>query len=107
MTKSNVSPLKIIENAYSKAIIRTIPDMFFLLDTTFVIKDYKVNDESALYVQPSQFINKKVSEVLPEDVAKAFETTGMEALKKIRWKSLTMVLITQMAFIILNVALAE
>ncbi len=73
--------LEITENSFSKAIISTIADMFFLTDLNFFIKDYKVNDESTLYVKPSQFLNKKVSEVLPIDVAKAYESTAMRALK--------------------------
>lgn len=84
MTKQKASEtetLNMIENSFSKAIIRTIPDMFFLLDETLVIKDYKVNDASALYVQPSQFINKRVWDVLPENVAADFEITGKRALE--------------------------
>lgn len=79
---SELKTLNMIENAYSKAIIRTIPDMFFLLDESFVIMDYKVNDEAALYVPPSEFLNKKVSEVLPKNIVDAFEATGRKALQE-------------------------
>lgn len=84
MTKKHESDspnIKMVENSFSKAIIGTIPDMFFLIDSDFVIKDYKTNDESILYVKPSQFLNKKVREVLPETAATDYEAAGTRALE--------------------------
>ncbi len=78
---SNINPVKTIENTFAKAIINTIPDMFFLIDKEYTIRDYKANDESDLYVQPVFFLNKKIQEVLPENVANAFETYANRAFE--------------------------
>lgn len=63
-------------------IINTIPDLMFQFDREGRFIDYKAKEESDLIVPPSQFLNKKVEEVLPEEIAsktrhfinKAFET---------------------------------
>jgi signal transduction histidine kinase len=53
----------------TSAIIRAIPDLMFLLrrDGTYV--DYHARDTSQLFVPASQFMGKKISEILPASVA--------------------------------------
>ncbi len=55
-----------------KTIVNTIPDMFFFIDSEGVICDFKVSDDSELYVSPEVFLNKSVRDVLPESVANLF-----------------------------------
>lgn len=55
-----------------RTIVNTIPDMFFFIDSDGVICDFKVSDESDLYVSPEVFLNKSVKEALPEGVANMF-----------------------------------
>lgn len=62
-----------------RAIIDSLPDMIFLLkpDGTFI--DYISSDDSQLYVPPSEFMGKKISDVLPEKVSHSM----MQYIKKV------------------------
>jgi len=85
---NNISHQKEIEEQLLKAehknalIINTIPDLLFQFDREGRFLDYKVKEESELLVKPSEFLNKKIKDVLPEDIAvktkyhidRAFET---------------------------------
>ena len=51
------------------AIVRAIPDMIFLMDRQGVHLDYKAGFGATPYVAAEQFLGRKVSEVLPADVA--------------------------------------
>ncbi len=49
------------------------PDIFFVLDESGKILDYRSRNTEKLYLQPEQFINKRVPDVLPPDVAAGFQ----------------------------------
>ena len=49
------------------------PDLFFVLDESGRILDFRSRDTEKLYVQPELFIDKLVSEVLPPNVAEGFQ----------------------------------
>lgn len=65
----------------TKAIIKAIPDLFFIMNSEGVFIDYlsNVNDEN-LYVNKEYFINKSVSDIFGEDVASLFDT----AIEKVK-----------------------
>lgn len=50
-------------------IINTIPDLLFQLDRDGKFIEYKCRELSELLMPPSQFLNKKIEEILPEEVA--------------------------------------
>lgn len=53
----------------NKALLDAIPDMIFVLDRDGVIIDYHAdNDKEDLYVAPSEFLNRRVDDVLPSHV---------------------------------------
>jgi len=66
--------LKQSENR-TKAIIKAIPDLFFIMNSEGVFIDYlsNVNDEN-LFVNKEYFINKSVSDIFGEGVASLFDT---------------------------------
>ena len=57
-----------------KTIFGAIPDLFFLMENDGTILEYHASNETDLYTKPKQFIGKKMGDVLPEEVAKKFET---------------------------------
>jgi PAS domain S-box-containing protein len=88
----DISRMKEIEEQLLKIehrnsiIINTIPDMLFQFDRKGRFIDFKVKEETELLVPPSEFLNKKVEEVLPGEIAqltkhyieKAFETNELQ-----------------------------
>ncbi|SHI95182.1 PAS domain S-box-containing protein/diguanylate cyclase (GGDEF) domain-containing protein [Clostridium cavendishii DSM 21758] len=69
---------KIIENEgklikseeESRAIIKALPDLLFVVDRDGVFIDYQANDETLLLMKKNKFIGKNIYEVLPDDIAK-------------------------------------
>ncbi len=67
-------------------IINTIPDLMFQFDREGRFVDYKVKEESQLFIKPTDFLNKKIEDVLPKEIAastkfyleKAFETQQVQ-----------------------------
>lgn len=57
-----------------ETIFEAIPDLFFLMEPNGTICDYHTSNTSDLYVSPSQFIGRNMSDVLPDDVANKFKT---------------------------------
>jgi PAS domain S-box-containing protein len=56
-------------NEYLKSIIRNIGDIVFILDTDFTFKEYYQSETEKLYIQPSQFMGRKVCDIgFPEEV---------------------------------------
>lgn len=51
-----------------EALFEVIPDLFFLLSKSGIIKDYRAKEQSELFQHPSDFIGKNISEVLPSDI---------------------------------------
>lgn len=55
--------------AKSRAILDTIPDLFFILDKTGVFKEYHAINKKFLYVQPEVFIGKSYKDILPASIS--------------------------------------
>ncbi|SKC37629.1 PAS domain S-box-containing protein/diguanylate cyclase (GGDEF) domain-containing protein [Maledivibacter halophilus] len=51
-------------------ILSSIPDLLFILNKDNIFLDYQVKDDNNLYTPSTNFIGKKINEVLPEDTAK-------------------------------------
>jgi PAS domain S-box-containing protein len=52
------------------AILKAIPDMMFIISRDGVIIDYKPAWSGFKYAESSEFLNKKISDVLPSEIAK-------------------------------------
>jgi PAS domain S-box-containing protein len=53
-----------------QAIFKALPDVYFRLDNDGTILDWKAQDISELYLPPSEFMHKKMQDLLPEDIRK-------------------------------------
>ncbi|MCK4380595.1 MAG: PAS domain S-box protein, partial [Candidatus Lokiarchaeota archaeon] len=60
-----------------RRIFETIPDLFFLVSSDTTILDYKGNVKD-FFVPPEKLINRKISEIVPEDIA----TISSNSIKK-------------------------
>ncbi|MEI8049340.1 MAG: PAS domain S-box protein [Bacteroidota bacterium] len=56
--------------AENRAIIQAVPDLMFRIDRNGTYLDSHSQNESALYVPKALFVGKKVSEILPPDLAR-------------------------------------
>jgi len=56
-------------SAKNEAIINILPDLIFECKRDGTIVDYRPSANISTYVQPNEFLGKKVSEVLPKEVA--------------------------------------
>lgn len=61
--------------ARNRAILNAIPDKMFVLDKAGRVLDYAVNNARDLYVQPQQFLNRSIRDVLPADAAETIART--------------------------------
>jgi formate hydrogenlyase transcriptional activator len=64
----------------NRAILNAMPDMMFLMDRDGVILDYHARRE-LLIMAPHEFMHKKVSEVVPPDVADKFSRGFVDVMK--------------------------
>ena len=64
----------------NRAILNAIPDMMFLMGPEGLILDYHASRE-LLIMEPHEFMNKKVSEIVPPDVADMFARSFVEVMK--------------------------
>lgn len=53
-----------------KAIFKALPDIYFRLDNEGTILDWIASEPSELYLPPSEFMNKKMQDLLPENIKK-------------------------------------
>lgn len=53
----------------NEALLDAIPDMMFIFSENGTILQYHADEVSLLYTTPERFLNKKVDEVLPKEVA--------------------------------------
>ncbi len=67
--------------ARNSAILRTIPDLMFVLSPEGVYLDYKAPHPSALFVPPEQFLGKHIRDVMPADLAQAIEPLLRRAME--------------------------
>ena len=67
-------------NARMRAVLRAVPDMLFVTtrDGTFV--EWYPSDTSRLHVPPSDFLGRRVRDVLPREVAAVIESAAERAL---------------------------
>ena len=82
VTRQKETEKKLIESeARNKAILSALPDLLFQIkkDGTFIA--YYTGKESNLYTKPENFINKKVQDILPEDIAQQAVKSTKEAIK--------------------------
>ncbi len=59
--------------ARNNAILRAIPDLMFVQTRDGVYVDYNAKDESLLIVPPSQFLGRRMRDILPPPLAAMFE----------------------------------
>ena len=71
------------------AILRAIPDLMFTFNKDNTIIDYHANYNQRLYVEPGMFLNKKVREVLPKNIAMLTEEKIKSVLKNKRVEEYT------------------
>lgn len=53
----------------AQSILSAIPDLYFVLNKNGEFKDYHAVNDSLLYIDPENFINKHVDKVLPPELA--------------------------------------
>ncbi len=74
--KSDVNPRDLLSNVQDETvefdldgkILKTIPDLFFMVSSEGAILAYKGKEED-LYLPPKEFLGKKVTEIFPKDLA--------------------------------------
>lgn len=67
---------------YHRSLLQTIPDIVFVLSRDGTFLDVKYSDSDKLWIQAEDFIGKRISEVLPDDLVRkqmhALETCYLE-----------------------------
>jgi C4-dicarboxylate-specific signal transduction histidine kinase len=66
--------------ARNAAILRTVPDLMFVLSPAGVYLDYHSPNPDALFVPPDRFLGKHMRDVLPPDLVQAFEPLLKQAI---------------------------
>ncbi len=56
-------------NLHKEAILSALPDMLFTFDQNGVITDFYSNSLEHLIARPETFLNKNISEMIPQDIA--------------------------------------
>jgi signal transduction histidine kinase len=59
-------------NARTGTILRALPELMFVMTVDGVYVDYHAADPTDLFVPPSQFLGKRISEIMPPDLASQF-----------------------------------
>ncbi len=62
-----------------EAIFQALPDLFFRVDGDGTILDFKTSKHEDLYVPPSEFLGKRMQDVLPQPVSEGFIQVFQEA----------------------------
>jgi PAS domain S-box-containing protein len=63
----------------NKALLKAIPDLMFIIDKDGDIIDYNYQSPQNLLLKPEEFLNKNISDVLPQQLAQ----TTFEALERL------------------------
>ena len=63
----------------NRALLISIPDLIFQMDKDERFVSYYVRDERQLLVPPAVFLNKKIEEVLPKEIALRFHEASLRA----------------------------
>lgn len=71
-------------HAELKSIFNALPDIYFRMTLDGTIVDYHAQHEKYLYLEPKDFIGKKMQSILPEDIGYLFQATldGMDKAKE-------------------------
>ncbi len=72
----------VLKDNMLEAIFEAIPDLFFLMKADGTIVDYHAGNKNNLFISPEQFIGKPMGDVLPNDVAKKFQSHIEKVLQK-------------------------
>jgi len=80
MNSTNIDERRKAEE-YRKALLESIPDLYFVLDLNGVFLDYKA-ERKDLLVQEDVFLNKSIHEILPAELAKNLAMAISETLDK-------------------------
>lgn len=67
--------------ARNSALLRTIPDLMFVMSADGVYLDYNAQDQSDLLVPPDRFLGRHMRDVLPPDLAQSLEARFREVMK--------------------------
>jgi PAS domain S-box-containing protein len=80
ITRQKLAEIELKELEQQKAaILNAIPDMIFVMDKQGVYKDYVAGVDIQPMVSPEQFLGKKITEVMPSEVAKEHLTLLQKA----------------------------
>jgi PAS domain S-box-containing protein len=72
----------------SRAIVNAIPDILFTMDNKGVFLDVKVEDPSALFFKPSDFLGKPLTQFFPGNLGKDFLLKINEAIRTSKTQNL-------------------
>ncbi|MCC5942267.1 MAG: PAS domain S-box protein [Balneolaceae bacterium] len=79
VTEKKKAETKLMESElYHRSLVQTIPDMIFVVSKDGTFLDYKSSFGHELYNKPAEFLNKKLTDMLPPDVAEK----QMDAIQK-------------------------
>jgi signal transduction histidine kinase len=67
--------------ARNRATLRALPDLMFVLSRDGVYLDYYATDEEMLFAPPSQFLGRRVRDVMPAGLADRFERALVEVFE--------------------------
>jgi PAS domain S-box-containing protein len=67
--------------ARNTAILKTVPDLMFILSSDGVFLDYHAKDPAELFVPPEQFLGRNSRDIFPPDFAEMFERRLQEAVR--------------------------
>ena len=62
-------------------ILDAIPDAMFTLDRNCIYIDYQIHNEDKLWYRPSDFLGKKVSDIIPEPLASTIKTAILDTFE--------------------------
>ena len=75
--------MKLLESKkYKEAVLRTIPDLMFILDNNGVFLEFSAGSLDDLILPPEFFLGKKVKDVFPQKLAKQIYEAIEKALKR-------------------------
>ncbi|MCG3172715.1 MAG: Sensor histidine kinase RcsC [Myxococcota bacterium] len=67
----------------NRALLESMPDLFFLMTADTTIVDYRAPDSGILYARPEEFLYRRMADVLPEEVSGVI-LTAVRDLQKTR-----------------------
>jgi PAS domain S-box-containing protein len=64
-----------------EAVFRTLPDLYFRLNSDGIILDYLSGDSSDLYIPAEEFLGKRMLDILPVNVADKFKKAIVQTIE--------------------------